>query len=92
MTKKGGDHASNDKPSKITRTRIIAAGTLLALIISAPAIVVTIVMHHVLKTSLIMTMIASMITLFIAMGFGYKLSTKLAKVQLNIGNKNDNDN
>jgi hypothetical protein len=35
------------------------------------------VMHYVIKTNLIVTMLAGLITLFIAMGLGYKLSKKL---------------
>jgi cobalamin biosynthesis protein CobD/CbiB len=70
------------KPNKVTATRVFAAGTILALIISIPAIAVTLLMHYIIKTNLIVTMVASMITLFIAMGFGYKLSKKLTtKVQ-----------
>jgi hypothetical protein len=39
-------------------------------------------MHYVVKTNLIVTMVAGLIILFIAMGFGYKLSKRLAtKVQ-----------
>ena len=73
---------SGGKPKKITATRVFAASTLLALVISVPAIAVTLVMHYVIKTSLILTMVASVITLFIAMGFGYKLSKRLTtKVQ-----------
>jgi positive regulator of sigma E activity len=41
----------------------------------------TLVMHYVLQTNLILTTVASIITLFVAMAFGYKLSKKLAKVQ-----------
>ncbi|MFL6372572.1 MAG: hypothetical protein ACJ70U_02385 [Nitrososphaera sp.] len=67
----------SDKPNKITATRIFAVSTILALVISIPAIVVTLVMHYVIKTNLILTMVAGLITLFIAMGFGYKLSKKL---------------
>jgi len=67
----------SDKPKKITATRIFAASTILALVISIPAIVVTLVMHYVIKTNLILTMAAGLITLFIAMGFGYKLSKRL---------------
>jgi putative Mn2+ efflux pump MntP len=71
-----------DKPNKITPTRVFVASTVLALVISIPAIVVTLVMHYVIKTNLIVTMAAGLITLFIAMGFGYKLSKKLTtKVQ-----------
>jgi putative Mn2+ efflux pump MntP len=67
----------SDKPNKISATRIFAASTILALVISIPAIVVTLVMHYVIKTNLILTMVAGLITLFIAMGFGFKLSKKL---------------
>ena len=68
----------SDKPNKVTATRVFAASTILALVISIPAIAVALVMHYVIKTNLIVTMAASLITLFIAMGFGYKLSKKLA--------------
>lgn len=72
-----------DKPNKITSTRVFAAGTILALVISIPAIAVTLVTHYIIKTNIIVTLVASLITLFIAMGFGYKLSKKLTtKVQL----------
>ena len=67
----------SDKPNKVTATRVFAAGTVLALIISIPSIAVTLVMHYIIKTNLIITMGAGLITLFIAMGFGYKLSKKL---------------
>ena len=71
----------SDKPNKVTATRVFAASTVLALIISIPAIAVTLVMHYVIKTNLVVTMGAGLITLFIAMGFGYKVSKKLTKVQ-----------
>ena len=72
----------SDKPNKITSTRVFAAGTILALVISIPAIAVTLVTHYIIKTNIIVTLVASLITLFIAMGFGYKLSKKLTtKVQ-----------
>ena len=71
----------NDGPRKISTTKVFAAGTLLALVIAVPAVAVTLVMHYLLQTNLIFTMIASIITLFVAMAFGYKLSKKLARVQ-----------
>ena len=74
----------SDKPNKLTAARVFAASTILALVISIPAIAVTLVMHYVIKTNLVVTLVASLITLFIAMGFGYKLSKKLTtKVQDN---------
>ena len=74
----------SDKPNKLTAARVFAASTILALVISIPAIAVTLVMHYIIKTNLVVTLVASLITLFIAMGFGYKLSKKLTtKVQDN---------
>jgi putative Mn2+ efflux pump MntP len=74
----------SDKPNKLTAARVFAASTILALVISIPAIAVTLVMHYIIKTNLVVTLVASLVTLFIAMGFGYKLSKKLTtKVQDN---------
>jgi ABC-type protease/lipase transport system fused ATPase/permease subunit len=66
---------------KVTTVRVFAAGTLLALVIAVPAVTVTLVMHYLLKMNLILTAVAGIITLFVAMAFGYKLSKKLAKIQ-----------
>ena len=68
-------------PKRVTTIRVFAAGTILALVIAVPAVSVTLVMHYVLKVNLILTMVGGIITLFVAMAFGYKLSKKLAKVQ-----------
>ena len=57
-----------------------AISTLLAVIIAIPAIAVTFVMHYIIRTEFLLTIRAGMITLFIAMGFGYKLSKKFVKV------------
>jgi O-antigen ligase len=59
---------------------VYAVGTLLAVIIAIPAVVVTFVMHYVIRTEFFLTLTAGLITLFIAMGFGYKLSKKFVKV------------
>lgn len=72
---------ASDGPRKVTTMRVFAASTLLALVIAVPAVTVTLVMHYILQTNLILTTVAGIITLFIAMAFGYKLSKKLAKVQ-----------
>ena len=66
---------------KITTMKIFAAGTILAIVIAVPAVAVTLVTHYVIKTNLIVTGVAGIVTLFVAMAFGYKLSNKLAKVQ-----------
>lgn len=67
----------SDKPKKITTGRVFAASTVLALVISIPMITVILVMHYVVRTDIIITGIAGIITLFIAMGFSFKLSKKL---------------
>ena len=66
---------------KITTMKIFAAGTILAIVIAVPAVAVTLLTHYVIKTNLIVTGVAGVVTLFVAMAFGYKLSKKLAKVQ-----------
>ncbi|MDQ3838644.1 MAG: hypothetical protein M3297_05180 [Thermoproteota archaeon] len=66
-------------PSRLTGKKLFLNSTVLALIISLPAIVVTLILHYVIKTDLIVTLSASLIVLFIAMGFGVKISKKLSK-------------
>ncbi|HEX7033311.1 MAG TPA: hypothetical protein VF172_09955 [Nitrososphaera sp.] len=72
--------SAGDERKKITMGRVYAISTLLAVIIAIPAVVVTLVMHYVIKTDFFVTLAAGLITLFIAMGFGYKLSKKLARI------------
>jgi ABC-type bacteriocin/lantibiotic exporter with double-glycine peptidase domain len=67
----------SDKPKKITTSRVFAASTILALVISVPMITVILVLHYVVKADVMITGIAGIITLFIAMGFSFKLSKKL---------------
>jgi len=72
--------SAGDNRKKVTVGRVYAISSLLAVIIAIPAVAVTIIMHYVVKTDFFMTLTAGLITLFIAMGFGYKLSKKFAKV------------
>ena len=67
----------SDDKRNITTGRVFAASTILALVISVPMITVILVMHYVVKTNVMITGIAGIITLFIAMGFSFKLSKKL---------------
>jgi hypothetical protein len=46
-----------------------------------PAIIVTVVLFYVVKLNLTFTVIASVVTLFLAMGFGYKYSKRISKIQ-----------
>jgi ABC-type bacteriocin/lantibiotic exporter with double-glycine peptidase domain len=80
----------NSNPTKVSASGIFTASTLLALSISVPAIIVTLVMYYILKTSLTLTLLASLITLFLAMGFSYKISKKIMKIQQK--NKNEGTN
>jgi hypothetical protein len=74
------DNNTNNSRKKITVGRVYAVSTLLAAIIAIPAIAVTFVMHYMIRSEFFMTLAAGLITLFIAMGFGYKLSKKFVKV------------
>ena len=72
-------NSSSRDPSRLTGKKLFLTSTVLALIISLPAIVVTLILHYVIKTDLIVTLSTSLIVLFIAMGFGVKISKKLSK-------------
>jgi hypothetical protein len=72
------DSNSEDKDAKVSMLKIFLNGTLLAIIIAVPAIISTVLFHYVIKTNLIITITAGIITLFVAMGFAYKVSKKLA--------------
>lgn len=71
----------SDKPKKVTTSKVFAAGTLLALVLSVPMIAVILVTYYVVKAGVIITGLAGIITLFVAMGFGFKLSKRLASIQ-----------
>jgi hypothetical protein len=70
----------NNNRKKVTVGRVYAVSTILAFIIAIPAVAVTFVMHYVIRSEFFLTLAAGLITLFIAMGFGYKLSKKFVKV------------
>jgi hypothetical protein len=87
----GAGKASNPKPARSNTIAIFMAATVLALVISVPAIVVSIVTYYILKMNLMLTLTSSLVTLFVAMGFGYKLSGKLAKIQRTYNNEDANN-
>lgn len=62
----------------ISLLKILINGTLLAIVMAVPAIITTVVFHYVIKTNLIITISAGIITLFVAMGFAYKISKRLS--------------
>ncbi|CAN5577058.1 hypothetical protein BH18THE1_BH18THE1_02050 [soil metagenome] len=72
------DSNSGTDNNGISTSKIFINGTFLALIIALPAIVSTVLFHYVIKTNLIITISAGVITLFVAMGFAYKISKRLS--------------
>ncbi|MGB8189681.1 MAG: hypothetical protein WCE91_08790 [Nitrososphaeraceae archaeon] len=75
------DEQNNSRKGvRITPLKILLNGTVLAVIIAVPAVIVTIITHYVLQTNLIITLSSGIMTLFIAMGLGYKVAKKLATI------------
>ncbi len=72
--------APKEGKPKVTVGRVYAISTLLAVIIAVPAVAMTLVMHYVVKAEIFVTLAAGLITLFAAMGFGFKLAKKLARI------------
>jgi ABC-type protease/lipase transport system fused ATPase/permease subunit len=64
--------------SRLSTTRVFLSGTLLAVVIAIPAVVVTFIMHYVLHTEFLITLASGILTLFVAMGFSYKIAKKLS--------------
>jgi hypothetical protein len=67
---------SKDGPSPLSKTRLFGISSLIALIIAVPAIVVTFLMHYYVRTDLLVTISLGLLTLFIGMGVGYRISKK----------------
>lgn len=59
--------------------RMYAVATLLAVIIAVPAVTVAVVAHYVFQADIMITLGSSLVTFFIAMGFGIKLSKRFAR-------------
>jgi hypothetical protein len=58
-------------------TKIFALSTLLAVIITIPAIVLTLLLLYVAKLNTVTTMIIGILTFLVTMGFGFKISKRL---------------
>jgi len=74
------EEKNSRKGVRVTPLKILLNGTVLAVIIAVPAVAVTIITHYVLQTNLIITLSSGILTLFIAMGLGYKVAKKLATI------------
>ncbi len=75
------DYIPEDKSKKIATLKILSTGTILALVISVPAVSVALIMHYVLRLSIMITGVTSVIVLFIVMGLGYKISKFVNKAK-----------
>jgi hypothetical protein len=64
--------------SRVSISRVFLSGTLLAVVIAIPAVVVTFITHYVLHTEFLITLASGILTLFVAMGFSYKIAKKLS--------------
>jgi hypothetical protein len=71
-----GMKGGSDKSSSLSKMRLLGISTLIALIISIPALIVTVLMHYLIKTDLLITLSLGLLTLFIGMGAGYRISKK----------------
>lgn len=66
---------------QITTTRVFALSTILALVLSVPAIVTILILNYVVKTEIIFTGIGGIVALFSGLGFAFKVSKRLANVR-----------
>lgn len=66
-----------NKSAKMSVTKIFALSTLLAVIITVPAIVLTLLLIYVAKLNTVTTMIIGILTFLATMGFGFKISKRL---------------
>jgi hypothetical protein len=73
--KNGGDRSGS-----LSKMRLFGVSTLIALIISVPALIVTFLMHYIVKTDLLITVSLGLLTLFIGMAAGYGISKRFVTV------------
>ncbi|MGA8843488.1 MAG: hypothetical protein WB511_07865 [Nitrososphaeraceae archaeon] len=74
------EESKNSNHRKFTIGRLILLSSLVAAIISIPAIFVTLLTHYILHLKLSITLMTGIVTLFLALGIGYKVSKKLSKI------------
>lgn len=66
----------SNKSSPLSKMRLFGVSSLIALIIAIPALLVTFLMHYYFKADLLITVSLGLLTLFIGMGVGYRISKK----------------
>jgi hypothetical protein len=70
----------SDRSGSLSKMRLFGVSTLIALIISVPALIVTFLMHYLVKTDLLITVSLGLLTLFIGMAAGYRISKRFVTV------------
>jgi len=66
----------SNNSSPLSKMRLFGISSLIALIIAIPALLVTFLMHYYVKAYLLITVSLGLLTLFIGMGVGYRISKK----------------
>lgn len=67
---------SKGGPNPLSKARLFGLSSVIALIIAVPAISVTLLTHYYIRTDLLVTISLGLLTLFIGMGVGYRISKK----------------
>jgi hypothetical protein len=75
---KSDEASSRKSKEQITLGSIFIKSTLLAVMISGPAMLVTIIVYYVLRMDWIPSLMSGFVTLVLALGFGYKFSNRIA--------------
>jgi hypothetical protein len=70
----------SDRSGSLSKMRLFGVSTLIALIISVPALIVTFLMHYLVKTDLLITVSLGLLALFIGMAAGYRISKRFVTV------------
>ena len=65
------------KSVKMSTAKLLALSTVLAIIITVPAIVLTLLLHYIIKANIVATMIIGILAFLATMGFGFKISKRL---------------
>lgn len=66
----------SNNSSPLSKMRLFGVSSLIALIIAIPALLATFLMHYYVKADLLITVSLGLLTLFIGMGVGYRISKK----------------
>jgi hypothetical protein len=72
-----------NKRKRTTTARIFSISSVLASVISVPALGVTLILHYIFKLDTVLTLAVGFVVLFIAMGFGYKISPRFVSYKNN---------